>query len=131
MGKYLTLLLVKVFVISCSITLLGTYVLLGQLPKQHHTCDMSGLAYGVGIGMILFLTLSSSSVFFNLNNRIRYSTSYSLLSFFLPPSIAAMLLAKVIGLNGEDPELYAIIVLPFMLILTVYYLQFRKRLASL
>jgi hypothetical protein len=126
MVKHLSLILLKTFLISSVIAFAGTAILVQRPADDHFQCDMSGIAYGVAIGMVVLLTASATTIYLNLKYQVRNNTFYSILSFFLLPAVLATLLIASLGEWKDTWPLYAIITLPFMAAMLFHFLQFRR-----
>ncbi len=94
-------------------------------PIDHHTmrCDMSGIFYGVGIFQIILMTLGSTTIFFNLNKKIRDNYYYSLATFILVPLMITLIeLIAYKDLRGEASVLF----IPFLCLSILFFLRFRQ-----
>lgn len=89
-------------------------------------CDMSGIVYGIGIGIIMFLTIGLAPIFLNLNKKVRESSFYSLTSFFFIPFIITIISIFYMGDILESIKEYSVMFIPFFSILTYFFLKFRK-----
>jgi hypothetical protein len=126
MAKHLTLLLLKLFFISSILSFIGIAIVQAQQPAHQHACDMSGLAYGLSLGIILSLTLSATTIYLNLKTQVRDNTFYSTLSFFLLPLIVAILLLVSIGDPAAEWLFFSITLLPFITAISFYFYRFRN-----
>ncbi|MBZ4187413.1 hypothetical protein [Niabella beijingensis] len=127
-AKRFTLLLFVTLLTSLAATTLLLMFLLSQRPPDHNTirCDFSGLLFGIGWGVIILLTLSTTTVYLNLYKKIRTRRWLSLLSFFLLPLPTAAVLLALMGAITESLKEYAAIFLPYLFILCILYHRFRR-----
>lgn len=128
MVKYLSKILSLTFLFSCITTtfLLFIFQSMRPLPHNRMRCDMSGIVYGIGIGLIIFLTIGCLPIFFNLKKKIRKNIFYSVSSFFLVPSIITILSIIYMGDFSESIKEYSAMFIPFFSILTYFFHRFRK-----
>lgn len=123
--KQLSLILIKTFVCSTIVTLIGLALLL-EPQKADHNDHMQGLPYGIAIFITLFLTFSALTVYLNLHSKIRNSAALSFLSFHLLPCLIAILTIASFGELKEQWAGYSLMVLPFIALLSYYFFNFRK-----
>lgn len=130
MVKHLSKILSLIFSFSFSfiITTVLLFITQSMRPLNHNRmrCDMSGIVYGMGIGLIIFMTIGLIPIFFNLNKRVRENTFYSFTSLFLFPSIITVISIIYIGDFSESIKEYSSIFIPFLSILTFFFFKFRK-----
>ncbi len=121
MKTYLFKALILTLISSCIITFLLIGIMLSTRPVDHNRmrCDMSGILYGVGIALDILLTISAFPIFLNLNKKVRENYYYSLTSFFLVPLIIIIGFGLVEGTG-------IIISIPFIIVLTFFFIKFRK-----
>ncbi len=125
MKLYLFKILLLIFFLSLLLTMGLIYVIISMRPIEHNTmqCDMSGIFYGVGIFQIIFMTLGSTTIFLNLNKKIRDNYYYSLASFIQVP--LAMTFIELIAykdLRGEGGVLF----IPFLCLSILFFFKFRQ-----
>jgi uncharacterized membrane protein YhaH (DUF805 family) len=111
------------FFLCTIITLIAIFIIQANTRKEgfsRHSCDMSGIAYGLSIGFNLFLTIASLTLFLNLYKTIRNNFWYSFASFFMLPLIVAGYFSTFLQ---EETYLF---VLSFFIVLFLFFLRFRK-----
>ena len=127
MTKRLTFLLLTSLLVGLVITTLLILLILSQRPVDQNTmrCDFSGLFYVLGWGVVILLTISSSTLYLNLKEQIRNNRWLSLSSFFLLPLLTAITLLVLMGDLAENLKEYAAIFLPYFTIFFVLYCRYR------
>ena len=128
MVKYLSKILSLTFLFSCITTTFLLFIFQSMRPLIHNRmrCDMSGIVYGIGIGLIIFLTIGLIPIFLNLNKKVRESSFYSLTSFFFIPFITTIISIIYMGDISESIKEYSVMFIPFFSILIYFFLKFRK-----
>lgn len=65
MVKHLSKILSLIFSFSCIITTVLLFIIQSMRPLNHNRmrCDMSGIVYGMGIGLIIFMTIGLIPIF--------------------------------------------------------------------
>lgn len=126
MAKKITLLLLKVCLLSLVVTTAAIAYVLSIRPLNHNTmrCDMSGISFGVGWFVVICLTIATTTAYLNLKISVREKGFYSFLSFYLLPFVISFSLAFSIGTIASK-ELCALL-FPYFAILTFFYFKFRK-----
>ncbi len=76
-------------------------------------CDMSGIVYGIGIEIIMFLTIGLALIFLNLNKKVRESSFYSLTSFFFIPFLITIISIFYVGGISESIKEYSVMFISF------------------
>lgn len=95
--------------------------------NYNHSCDMSGIIYGIIIFPNFIASLLSYSIAINFYKRIRNNFTLSFLSFYSPTIVIILFIVAF------DPgSLFSLILysLPFIIPQTYYFIRFRKRLKS-
>lgn len=125
MKRYLFFILLKTFIISTAITMIGLALLLEGRTDRHYS-DLQGLVYGLSLFAILALTLSTATIYLNLIAAVRNSSVYSLLSFFVLPCLTTVLILLELGEVKDQLNVYSIMLLPFLITLAFYFSRFQK-----
>lgn len=121
--------LIKTFFINCFVTFLAVKLMYSDVSNSLEGGQAVGLFFIVCIFMIFTLTISSTSVFLNLFEKVRTNKTYIVLSFFLLPVIFlffSMWYFMMIPKSSRDYAELSIIIIPFFIIHTYYYFQFLK-----
>lgn len=126
MKRYLSKILILTFLFSCVITTGLIAMILEMRPVNDNSCDMSGILYGISIGFIVVMTVGTTTIFLNLYKEVRDSYFYSLISFLFIPLTIALISIICIGDFRDGRKEYSAIFIPFLSLLTIYFLKFRK-----
>lgn len=96
----------------------------GEHPRN---CDMSGLAYGLVIIWILFLSIASFSSLFSLLKSCQSKIKTALCWFFLPILFIIyyfFMITEGQKINGEDILFFLIANFPWLALWTFFYYRF-------
>ncbi|MFC4211850.1 hypothetical protein ACFOWA_11690 [Pedobacter lithocola] len=129
MKKYLLTILLKTFGTSLAITLLLlTILLIGQQTDNNNLhFNATGMIYGISVSILLGLTLSSSTVFFNMLRKARKNIFQSFLAFTLLPIIVTIvLLALSLPVSGFPFWISCSITLPYLVTIGYHFFNFRR-----
>lgn len=124
--KYLSLIIICFFC-ACAISLMGVFILLSLGLIGTGDSDFKILPYGIAVGVNFYLGLGTFPVFFNLNDRVRSSLMWSALSFFLLP---AVFVCFTLLAMWNQPWPGILFCLPYLVILVILFLRYRKRIQS-
>jgi len=133
MKRFILLSILKTWLFSTAISILFLYLYLDSIRKPadeyRHMCDMSGLAYGLIIMWILFLSLFSFSSLLSCRKTFQKPVSKFLCWFLLPITfcIAFFIAFSEGGLDKENFILSIISCLPWFSFWGFYYNQFNKK----
>ena len=129
MKKHLLKIIGLTFVYSCLITtvLLASIIALRPIDYSLRRDDMSGLAYGIAIGLIVLLTIGSIPILFNVYKSVREKYSYSFLSFFCLPIIITIVSLCLMGDILDSIKEYTAMLLPYFGLLTFHFYKFRRQ----
>jgi hypothetical protein len=117
------------FLISCILTSIVIYIFyhkyLGDLAGN------TGFSLFIVGGIIscFIQTIISSTVYFNIYERVRNNSKLSLLSFFLLPFLFTF---AVILFNHESEmtPLFSALTIPFILSQILFYVDFKKKMSA-
>lgn len=120
--KYLIIIFVCFFVATI-FSLMGVFVLqyAGLIGKAD--TDFKNLPYGIAIAYNLYLSIGALPILLNLNDRVRYNTLFSTLSFFLLPGI--FILFSLL-LMWDEPWPGILFCFPYLFALIFSFIRFRK-----
>ncbi|RZL61993.1 MAG: hypothetical protein EOO93_10990 [Pedobacter sp.] len=124
--KYL-IMIVFCFLVATIASLVGVFILQSTGLIGTADTDFKNLPYGIAIGFNLYLFLGSFPVLLNLNERVKANTLWSSLSFFLLPFIFVLLSLLAMW---DEPWPGVLFCLPYLIILFILFLRFRKEVAS-
>lgn len=135
--KFILLSILKTWFIStvASIALLILYMYIikdSEVRERTRSCDMSGLAFGLAIFWILFLSILSFSSLFSLLKSFQ-STVKKLLCWFLFPVFALIyyfFLYIGVEVNSSVVLLLCIMNLPWFVLWIYYYYRFNTLYSS-
>lgn len=89
--------------------------------------DLYGLGHVVIVFCVLCMAISTLTIFFNKLAVVRTHLFLSLLSFFLLPMIAGILLGTAI-FEQQERRMFMVMLLSFLTPLVYYFIQYRKQL---
>ncbi len=114
-------------ILSCAIVLLLTYVSVRKpWPADAHGVDERSLAYVFSLGINLILVMGSTTMFLNFIKKIRNDSWYSFASFFLVPILSMLYVMSKFNSSGILVY-YAVVFIPFFVILAVNFIFFRNQ----
>lgn len=136
MKKFILFSILKTWLFSTFISIIFLYFYLDSIRtpanEYRHICDMSGLAYGLIIMWILFLSIISLTSLLSVK-RIFKKTIFRFLCWFLFPFLFCITFFLAISEGKYDKEnliLTFISCLPWFSFWGFYYYRFNKKLAS-
>lgn len=136
MKKFILLSILKTWLFSTLVSLIFLYFYLDSIrnpmDKYRHMCDMSGLAYGLIIMWILFMSATSVVSLLSLK-RIFKKPTLRFLSWFLFPILFCISFFIAVSEGDFDKEnllLSIISTLPWFSIWGIYYYQFNKKISN-
>lgn len=136
MRKFILISIFKTWLFSTVISIFFLYLYLNSIRKPEeqyrHMCDMSGLAYGLIIIWLLFLSLFSFSALLSCRKTFQKSAS-KFLCWFLLPFLFCIVFFIAFSEGGFDKEniiLSLISCLPWFSFWGFYYYQFNKKFKS-
>ena len=124
MGKYISLLLLKICACSILLSLAATFIYSATQPRHQHSCDMSGIAYGFAVFAPVILTICTAPIYLNLYKVVREHFVYQWLSFYLLPISTTSTAALSFFESTEDMLILGLMGAPFFCMLTWAYLRF-------
>lgn len=133
MKRFILLSILKTWLFSTAISILFLYLYLNSIRKPadeyRHMCDMSGLAYGLIIMWILFLSLFSFPSLLSCRKTFQKPVSKFLCWFLLPITFCIVFFIAFSegGLDKENFILSIISCLPWFSFWGFYYNQFNKK----
>ena len=136
MAKFLTKILFSTFFISTILSLLIVFIILNtdEGLNEIHADENLNVLYYFAIMKTLLLSVLVVPIYFNLNEKFKTNRLFVFLSFYLLPFFAMVLSTfDFLGLIHLSEEfLFSFFfTIPFFIILTFYYLKFRKYLKKL
>lgn len=136
MKKFILLSILKTWLFSTLVSLIFLYFYLDSIrnpmDKYRHVCDMSGLAYGLIIMWILFMSATSIVSLLSLK-RIFRKPIIRFLCWFLLPVLFCITFFIAFSEGDFDKEnllLSTISSLPWFSIWGIYYYQFNKKFSN-
>lgn len=131
--KFILLSILKTFFFSVIISWILFFILISVTRKPiteeyHPRCDMSGLAYGISLGIGLMLSISSFTALLSLlkpfNNKIKI-----LLCWFLLPVLITFY--SLFGISSGKPDLegvgvFMILYIPWFSFWLFYYYRYKR-----
>ena len=114
-------LLIKLFFVSFVVA----WIVLSLADQANHAIVVVVLFYLIGI-----LTLSSLTIFLNLIQGIRFAGFLSGMSFFLLPSLVAVIIYQNPVKQGAEFRFFIISTLVFFGALTYHFIRFRSAVAE-
>lgn len=126
MTRYLTLILIKLFLISLIISYICFFFILRTMSASNQA-NVSSVIFGVSFIILFILTIGTTTIYLNLLEKIRANKYYCILSFFLLPVILSVQFLFYFGdMELDTLLLYSSLFVPFLLGLTYFYFDFLK-----
>ncbi len=128
MKIYLLKIWLLIFLVSCIASLCLCYIVLSArtINANSGSCDMSILLYVFSIFQIIIMTISNTTIFMNLNKKIRENYYYSLASFLLAPFVTTLITQPLMFKGWKNMLFYGIMCLPFLIVSALFFWRFRK-----
>lgn len=126
MGRYITILLLKICGWSILLTIAATFVVSAARPHHQHSCDMSGIVYGFAIFVPALLSIATVPAYLNLYKTIRVHFWYRWLSFYLLPISTMTAIALALFESAEDTLSVTLMGIPFFGLLIWAYFRFTR-----
>lgn len=126
MTRYLTLILLKLFVISLISSYVCFFFILRTMSAGNQA-NVSNVIFGLSFIILFILTVGATTIYLNLLEKIRANKYYCILSFFVLPVILSVQFLFYFGdLELSTLLLYSSLFVPFLLALTYFYFDFLK-----
>ena len=122
-SKFLTVSLLKIFAISCLLTMLAYQILNSKYNKTLEQKQGNFIESMTGVFWTLALTICSLTVYFNNIEVVRNKPILCILSFFLLPVTISFVFWYLGNQNGQWLSFYVSTII-FLLTLSFFYYKF-------